>query len=580
MTQNIKIIILDGYTDEPSILGVPPYIAPIVRYAFGATLDLGIHSKYYTIDQARKSQNIKDEISSVDFLVIIAGALLPGKYLRGSPISYKEIQYYSNLGAKINILGGSVSNGYYNKGTKQFYPSEFFSQSFDYIVKGDLDAFIYDLLKMKLSQKENRRNENESEIASVFRKRTQEELNNWSVIGASVVKQHPDCKIGYIIADIDIYSGCVRYITGGCSFCIEPSRGKPIFREQVKIAEEIAALSKNGVENFRLGGASCIFSYKTKELGFCDSPKPNVDAITELFVEIKKAAPNLKVLHTDNANPAIIADHVEESKKIIDILLKYCTGGNIISFGIESVDESVRLANNLNSTKEQCEKAIRIVNESGGKERSLSGMPKLLPGLNFLYGLKGETKSTYSQNYDFLEKILNDNLFLRRINLRQVLDFKQDKEPKKFKSKHLKWFYGHKQKVLNNIENSMLKRVIPTGTILKNLFVELYKDDMSFARQIGSYPITVKIPEKLTFNEKVDALVISHNKKSINALTIPIKFNELSLKAIKMIPEIGQKRADTIMQNFPIKNEKHLVELLNFRPIILESLHEYIEFSI
>ena len=34
------IVILDGYTDEHSIFGVPPYIAPLPRYVHGTLHEL------------------------------------------------------------------------------------------------------------------------------------------------------------------------------------------------------------------------------------------------------------------------------------------------------------------------------------------------------------------------------------------------------------------------------------------------------------------------------------------------------------------------------------------------------------
>ena len=47
-------------------------------------------------------------------------------------------------------------------------------------------------------------------------------------------------------------------------------------------------------------------------------------------------------------------------------------------------------------------------------------MPKLLPGLNFIAGLNGETKETYRLNMQLLNQIKNLGLMLRRINIRQV----------------------------------------------------------------------------------------------------------------------------------------------------------------
>ncbi|MHA1450575.1 MAG: radical SAM protein [Candidatus Hodarchaeales archaeon] len=530
-----SIIILDGYTDEPSILGVPPYIAPLPRYVFGALLDLDLDNQisYFTIDQARTDPAVKKVIANSGMLIIIAGAVLPGKYIRGMPISHNELLYYSRM-CSFSVLGGSVARfGFYNKGTHgEYYSPEFFSSSFKEVITGDLDASISDYFtKGEFSE----------------RQRTAEELSRWSSQGAAVVRWHPDIKIDYLIADLELFNGCVRYFTGGCSFCIEPMRGKPAFRSQEEVATEVRKLSKHGVKNFRLGGASCIFTYKSTGIGETETPKPEPKEIRVLLQKIRDSCPELRVLHTDNANPAVIANHPEESRIILEDLIKYCTGGNILSFGLESADERVYQLNNLNSTVEQCYKAIKLVNEIG-RNKSPTGMPFLLPGINLLYGLSGETKNTYDKNYNFLMRILQNDLLIRRVNLRQVLNIKRERT----KHKQLKRFQGHKHRILEDIERQMLKKTLPAGSVLHDLFVELYKDHVTYTRQSGTYPITVKVPEVLSRDKTFSAVVVSHNKKSVNGLVLPVKINSLSSHALKFIPGIGEKRVKRLIHCRPV----------------------------
>ena len=68
----------------------------------------------------------------------------------------------------------------------------------------------------------------------------------------------------------------------------------------------------------------------------------------------------------------------------------------------------------------------------------------------------------------------------------------------------------------------MLKRVVPKGTILKNVFVEVKeRDDLFFGRQFGSYPILVGIKEKnLKIGEFVDVEVIDYGRRSITGRVI------------------------------------------------------------
>src|SRR3974390_1386067 len=107
----------------------------------------------------------------------------------------------------------------------------------------------------------------------------------------------------------------------------------------------------------------------------------------------------------DNANPGTIARHPEASRAVLKTIVKYHTSGDVAAFGMESADPQVIRQNNLKAQPEEVREAIRIVNEVGGG-RGDSGLPELLPGLNFVYGLIGETKETFRLNYEFLESLL------------------------------------------------------------------------------------------------------------------------------------------------------------------------------
>ena len=90
----MRVLIIDGYVDEPACLGVPPYMSPYPRYIAGALVEKGIKKEdiiYRTIDQIRTRR----EHLRFDLYVIIAGMTVPGKYLRASPITLKEIRIIS-----------------------------------------------------------------------------------------------------------------------------------------------------------------------------------------------------------------------------------------------------------------------------------------------------------------------------------------------------------------------------------------------------------------------------------------------------------------------------------------------------
>ncbi|RLF47626.1 MAG: radical SAM protein [Thermoplasmata archaeon] len=523
------LTLLDGFVDEPACLGVPPYISPYARYIAGAIKDAGEEYEYMTIEEWRKGRRIKGDV-----LVILAGAIVPGRYLRGMPISFKEFREICENFKGIKILVGAAAKyGFGGGGGKDLIDG---SKFVDYTAMEDGDAFVYDFLNGSIQH----------------RKRSMEEWKRWSILGAEVAKQHPDYPLP-LIAEIETYRGCVRWFTGGCSFCVEPLFGEPIMRDEKDIINEVKELRKNGVVNFRLGAQSCFFSYKAKGLGKSEVPQPNPDTIKRLLEGIVKLNP--KVLHIDNVNPAVVAEWEEESRKISELIIKYCTPGNTAAFGMESADEKVIKENNLNSTPEQVMNAVRIINEVG-KERGKNGMPYFLPGINIIYGLKGECKETYAKNYRFLKRVLEKGYLLRRINIRQVANLKGWKMKI---SKEL--FKKFKRKINEEINKPMLEKLLPKETVLKEVYLEINIGNKTFGRQIGSYPILVCLPYKTEVNKFTDVKVLDHSYRSITALEYPIDVNAATFDMLKNIPFIGEKRAAKIIRNRPFNKKKDLLKL-------------------
>lgn len=543
----MKIILLDCYVDEPSCLGVPPFISPYVRYSAGAIEDTEHDYTYITMDEYRRKSKKTKTFMTANLLIIIGGAIVPGKYLRGSPASIKEIKEITEKFRGTKILGGPIAK-YGFSGNRN---AEKLRDVFDFMPTEDTDAFIYDLLA------HNSAND---------RKRNDKEWKRWAQKGSRVITQHPDFPNPMII-ELETYRGCVRYQTGGCSFCIEPLFGKPKIRKVKDIVEEVRELSKIGAVNFRLGAQSCIFSYGTEHLGESDTPKPNPKKIEKLFRGIRSAAPNLEVLHTDNANPAIIAEYPEESTEITKTLVKYCTSGNVVAFGMESADPKVINANNLNAEPEQVMKAVELINELGAK-RGDSGMPKLLPGLNFISGLRGETKKTFDCNFHFLYDILKKGLLLRRINIRQVAEVRSNF---KVKASHQQ-FIRFKKKVREEIDRKMLKLLIPQNTILKNVLVEKTEGNLSYGRQVGTYPLLVGIPYKKEINKFIDVIITDHGFRSVTGIEYPMDVNSASLRALSSIPGIGKKRAARIIRARPFNSRDDFITSLDDEDVAKHTL--------
>lgn len=518
--------IVDCYVDEPSVLGVPPYISPYVRYAWGAIASTGNEAFYASVDSWRNNEKAWEKVRQASLVYFVGGAVVPGKYLRTMPASMKEILAMARECQGVKILAGPVARFSFTGGVKKSLAEEF-----DYVAKEDGEAMLFDML---------------SGNGASQRRKTLEEWRDWARRGAACVEHIPGFPES-VIAEIETYKGCVRWITGGCSFCTDVLFGEPLFRPAEHIVEEIAALYSLGLKNFRLGGQTCIYSYMAKGIGETEVPEPNPEAIKKLFCGIWNRCPGIEVLHLDNANPAVIAEHCEAAREVTKILVEYTTPGNVLAFGMESADPEVIKRNNLNATPEQVMAAIEILNEFG-RQRGGNGMPALLPGLNFLAGLDGETKNTYRLNYAFLKEVLARDLWLRRINIRQVAGVR-----KNFRLRYNQEFQHFKHLVRKNIDQPMLKKILPEGTVLRRIYTETREGKNTFGREIGTYPILVGFPYEIEIGKFVDGIVVGHGERSITCIEHPLDVNTCSLSALASL--LSKKASAEIIAKRPVSKE-------------------------
>ena len=569
-----KVSLLDGYVDEPSCLGVPPYISPYPRYIAGAVwgTDKSAQIFYVTIDQLRNDESLLDILSESDIIVVIAGMSVPGRYLSGFPVSPNElVSFLKGLSSPLKILCGPAARyGFGISGGRKTRETYFVENVFDLIVKGDGEIVLSEVLKNKSDL---------NKIDSLKLREHASDIRDFAIKGSSIVCQHPFYP-DYLITEIETYRGCSRSIVGGCSFCSEPSKGPPDFRPINDILDEIKALYNQGVRHFRLGNQPCIFSYMAKDALKAEFPRPNPQALKQLFKGIRTVAPDLKTLHIDNANPGILARYPNECKLIAKTIIKYHTSGDVAAFGVESVDPIVIKENNLKATAEDVYSAIKLLNDVGSKIGS-NGLPELLPGLNFVFGLNGETKKTFELDYKFLKKILDDGLLLRRINLRQVMPIpgtKMYQIGNKIISRHKREFQRFKRLVRENIERPLLKRMIPDGTVLRDVVTEKHSGKLTYCRQIGSYPLLIGIPGVLPLHTNLDVKVTDYGYRSITAFPFPLNINTSQRETIEALPNVGKKRAIRILTKRPFKDGNNFIDSLD-DPDIGNKILKYISFK-
>ncbi len=517
----MKVAIVDGYVDEPSCLGVPPYISPYPRYIKGMLNYLQIPSKYFTADQVRENPSILEKF---DFSIVIAGAIVPGKYLSSKPLSLEEINLLP--GEKI-VVGGLA------------------------LELEDREIELLNVIDYPFEEKLLRKLKKEVNFWNNFEK--------FVILGSEVVKEHPEYP--HLICEIETYRGCYW---GKCSFCME--RLHKVRQRSAKcVLKEIEVLYNHGIRHFRLGRQTDFLTYMadfSREV-----PKPNPEKMLSFHKAIWKNCPEIKTLHLDNINPKTIAEYPMESEKLVKIIVEYQTPGNVAAMGLESADKKVIKENNLCSDVDDVEFAIELINKYGSI-RGHNGMPAFLPGLNFVIGLRGETKRTFEKNYEFLNKLLEKNLLLRRINIRQVKVlrytplFSEKREVEKRLKKHRKYFLTFKKLVRENIDRKMLEKILPIGTTLKDVRCEVYEKGITFGRQFGSYPLIVGIIGKFEKNTYLDVKVTGYGMRSVTAIK-PIDLEKADLKELEAIPGIGKKIARKIlMERNKGKKKDELLKIL------------------
>ncbi|MFX0054478.1 MAG: radical SAM protein [Promethearchaeota archaeon] len=554
-----RIVIVDGYVDEPTNLGVPPYVSPYPRYIAGAIWSRSAKTEvlYQTIDTVRRHTDPQDLWSTTDLILLIAGMIVPGKYLGGTPISVKEAKRFFSDARLEDIpkvlVGPWARFGCGVEGGRLALSSDVLSPPFDYIATGDPEIVSARIMDAH------------GDLSSVDFSSTRnalDEVEEFAKRGACVLPQHPGYSAGYMICEVETYRGCPRYISGGCSFCTEPLYGKPMQRTASDVAKEIESLYEQGARAFRIGNQADLFTFGSKEIGEEEFPKPNPDVIEELFSKVRRAAPGLHVLHIDNVNPGTIARHPHESTEVAKSIIKHHTSGDVAAFGVESVDPEVIRRNNLKADEDQVLEAVRLLNEVGG-HRPEWGLPHLLPGINLLYGLPGESKKTLEYNYAFLQNLVEENLIVRRINIRQVIGFSGTRVGDTRKSKVKKHdFFQHKKQVREEIDVEMIKKVAPSGTVIQSVFMEQMEGNNYLLRPLGTYPLLCFMPSGPDPGVYADVFVVDHGPRSVTVLPYPLKAHTVSLAQWKAIPGIGSKRAARIRTEESLEGLFHLESIV------------------
>lgn len=481
-------VILDCYTDEPSGLGVPPYLGVHSRYLAGALELKKRDYKYLTIDDVRyalgERSNEKDTLNkriinttankenALDFLrkaktiYVVMGCFVKYEYVSAAPPDFDEVKKIlspikSSKKILFYVLGGAkMPEGIVNKVIPQkLFDDVVFGNTYNYILS-DEKSLIPNYIQLK----------------------------DVSVASKSLLDQleRP------LIIEIETATGCNR--KPGCSFCVESVRGLGLqFREPSDIINEVKSLYKQGARHFRLGRQPNFYAY------YDVSP----DKVESLLSGIREACPSIKTLHIDNVSPHNVVG--PDGYKITEHVVNYCTSGNIAAFGVESFDEKVQVLCNLNASIENVHESIKTLNKLGAT-RGTDNMPVYLPGINIIYGLPGQSERTLDINLEHFQKILESNYLVRRVFVRKLTSpygEQFDQKIVKDSSEFDKW----KAIIEKEFSIPMMKKLYPIDITIKNLRVEMYKDGNTILRQMGT------CPERILIKDKKLELDTFHNAK-------------------------------------------------------------------
>jgi radical SAM superfamily enzyme with C-terminal helix-hairpin-helix motif len=241
--------------------------------------------------------------------------------------------------------------------------------------------------------------------------------------------------------------------------------------------------------------------------------------------------------------------------------------------GIETVDPQVIGKNNLKATAEESLSAVRLISGMGSGV-GWNGQPTLLPGVNLVLGLPGESKETYSLNFEFLRRILDEGLMLRRINIRRVVPVKGTplwgrSWSQKAVARHSKTFVD---RVRCDVDHPMLQRTYPAGRILRGLVAEVRRGRTVFCRFPGTYPVVLGVVAELALAEVIDGIAVSHGFRSLTCLDYPLDINRCPPSTLMEFPGIGARRSARLVRSRPIESTSDLYQALQPDPPDLASL--------
>ena len=117
--------------------------------------------------------------------------------------------------------------------------------------------------------------------------------------------------------------------------------------------------------------------------------------------------------------------------------------------------------------------------------------------------------------------------------------------------------------------------MVPFGTVLKDVYLELNDGNVTFGRQIGSYPLLIGIPYRMETDQFVDVFVTEWGFRSITGISYPFDINHMPMSSLEALPGIGKKRASKLVMARPFNSMEEFAEVIE-DPAVFEKLKDAI----
>src|SRR3989338_9107004 len=108
---------------------------------------------------------------------------------------------------------------------------------------------------------------------------------------------------------------------------------------------------------------------------------------------------------------------------------------------------------------------------------------------------------------------------LRRVNIRQVAilpdTYLEQHGGMKYLLKNKKYYWKWRNQIRQEVDYPMLQRILPAGTIISDVWTEMYDGKTTFCRQMGTYPFVIGVKGRLPLKKKISVRVTDHMLRSI-----------------------------------------------------------------